>query len=422
MTRAVYLVAGCRTPFLKVKNQRGPFKALDLALAASRQLLLQTHVLPNQIDEVILGCTMPTASEANIARLMALRLDCNVKIPAWTVQRNCGSGLQAITSGFDAIDSGRSDLVLAGGTEAMSHAPLLWRPHLVDWFARVRQTSWPKKLMTLASLNWRWLKPEIALLLGLTDPIIGLSMGQTAEYLATLFNIDRHTMDQFALQSHIKAKTAEPLLQQNQIIPLFDSLSGVIYQNDDGIRADSNLEQLAKLKPLFDPPYGQITAGNSSQVTDGAACVLLASGKIVKKYQLPILARIKDYQWVGVLPEQMGLGPIPAIAQLLERQKLTKDDIDFFEINEAFAAQVLACLKVMQDAHYFPDTSPIGAIDINRLNVQGGACAFGHPIAATGARLVLQLGSLLQQQKATRGIASLCVGGGQGGAILLERA
>lgn len=423
-TRDVYVVGGCRTPFIKTQSQPGPFSAADLAVYAGRDLLAQQSFAPTDIDEVIAGCVMPGVTEANIARIIALRLGCGQQTPAWTVQRNCASGLQAIDSGYRNIAMGRSELVLAGGTEAMSRAPVLFNDDMVHWMARFMSAkTLRQKTHCLAKLRPRHLRPVLALLKGLTDPLVGLSMGQTAENLAYKLGIGREMMDHYAMTSQQRLASAQQNRLFNEIVTIYDR-DGRFYATDDGVRPDTSMEKLARLKPYFDKPFGQVTAGNSSQISDGAAWVLLASAKAVKRYGLPVVARIKDSHWAGCAPEEMGLGPVYATTPLLKRQQLSLHDIDYWEINEAFAAQVLACLKVWESAQYCRDflglNEALGSIDRSRLNVDGGAISIGHPVGASGARLVLHLIGVLRRHKAKRGIASLCIGGGLGGSMLIE--
>lgn len=424
-TQPIYIVDGLRTPYLKVRGKPGPFSASDLAVQACRALLMRQPFLPTELSEVVTGCIMPSADEANIGRIIALRLGCGNAMPAYTVQRNCGSGMQALDNAAQEINTGRADLVLAGGTEAMSQAPLLFNSAMVSWLA-----AWGAakgvvaKTKALAQFRLSYLAPVIALLRGLTDPIVGLSMGQTAEKLAYRFHITREQMDEFAVASHQKlAKAYERGDMVQEITPLYDK-QGNCYVEDDGLRRDSTVEKLATLKPFFDKPFGLVTAGNSSQITDGAAFLILASAEAVKRYQLPVLGRIIDTAWAGVDPAEMGLGPVHAIAALLQKQNLRLSDINYWEINEAFAAQVLSCLKAMQDAdycqHHLGLTHDLGQINKDHLNVDGGAIAIGHPVGSSGARIALHLCQVLKQKKAQRGIASLCIGGGQGGAMLIE--
>ncbi len=424
-SKVVYIVAGTRTPFLKARGKPGPFSAADLGFLAARQLLSNLSLDPAKLGEVITGCVMPSADEANISRLIALRLGCGHGIPAWTVQRNCASGLQALDSACKDIASGRHSIVLAGGTEAMSRAPLLFSMKMTEWLAKwYASKTIGKKIQTLSAFRLSYLLPVIALLKGLSDPLLGLSMGQTAENLVYRFGIKRKEMDKFAASSHHRLMQAIADNAMSEVMTLYDS-DGNFYDHDDGLREDSSVEKLANLKPFFDKKYGKVTAGNSSQITDGAAFLLLADATAVKKYNLPVIAKIVDCHWAGVDPAQMGLGPANAIAPLLLRHNLTTKDIDFWEINEAFSAQVIACVNALADADYckenFNIEQAIGQIDGDRLNVDGGAIAIGHPVGASGARVILHLANTLQRKQAKRGIATLCIGGGQGGAMLIER-
>jgi len=426
MKKPVFVVDGSRTPFLKMRGTPGPFSAADLAVSAGRPLLLRQPFKATDLDEVILGCTIPSPDEANIARIVGLRLGCGHKISAWTVQRNCASGMQAVDSACYRIQNGDANLILAGGTEVMSRSPLLWDASLVAWFANLtRQRSLVKKLAAVSRLKFASLKPIIGLLRGLTDPVIGLNMGQTAEVIAHRFKVSREQMDVFALKSHQKLAAAQQAGRLNaEITPIYDN-QGNPYEHDDGVRPDSSLLKLSQLKPVFEKKLGHVTAGNSAQITDGAACLILASEEAVEKYQLSVLGCITDSQWSGLDPEHMGLGPIHAMTPLLQRNNLSPDDIDYWEVNEAFAAQVLACIHAWKDPLYCQQSlnqlGAIGKIPKDRLNVNGGSIAIGHPIGASGARIILHLLHTLKQNQATRGIASLCIGGGQGGAMLLER-
>lgn len=423
--RAVYIVDGKRTPFIKAANPPGEFSGVDLAHSACRQLLLEQPFSASELDEVIAGCVIPGADEANVARVLSLRLGCGKTVPAYTVQRNCASGMQALDSAMKDIQLGRSDLVLAGGTEAMSRAPLMYGPAMVRWFSKMMQARTLKaRVLMLTKFRFENLKPIVALLLGLSDQTIGMNMGQTAEELAYQFSISRQEMDAFALQSHQRVLQAQEQGFFNEIAPLISS-KGKVYEVDNGARADSSLERLARLKPMFDKKVGSVTPGNSSQITDGAAFMLLASKEAVEKYGLIVRAKIVDVAWSGVAPEVMGLGPVHAIANILKAQKLSMSDMDYWEINEAFAVQVLACVKALASDEYCQENlasdQALGNISQEKLNVFGGAIAQGHPVGASGARIVLQLLNVLERNDARRGIASLCIGGGQGGALMIER-
>lgn len=424
LRRPVYIVDGSRTPFLKVKGKPGPFTASDLAVQAGRALLARQPFEPSAFDEVIIGCVMPGPDEVNVARVIALRLGCGKNVPAWTVQRNCASGMQALDCAADDIANGRSNLVLAGGVESMSHAPVLFNLDMVGWLADLNAAkTWTAKLGLFSKLRPKHLAPIIGLLRGLTDHTVGLSMGQTAEILAQRFNVTREDMDHYAMDSHVRLAQAQDAGNLQEIATLYDT-AGNHYNADDGLRRDTDMARLAKLKPVFDRPFGKVTAGNSAQVTDGAAMLVLASEDAVKKYGLKPLGRIIDSQWAGLEPAQMGLGPAHAMAPILKRQNLSVADIDYWEINEAFATQVLACLRAWQDVTYCREElgfdNAIGAIPRERLNVDGGGVSLGHPVGASGARVTLHLLNVLRRNHAKRGIASLCIGGGQGGAMLIE--
>jgi acetyl-CoA C-acetyltransferase len=422
--KAVYVVDGLRTPFLKAKGI-GPFSASDLAVQAGRSLLQRQPFLPKDLDEVVVGCVMAGPDEVNIARMIALRLGCGDKVPAYTVMRNCASGMQAIDSAAIRIAGGHSHLVLAGGTEAMSHAPVLFNQQMVSWLnVWSSAKTFSQKVKLLTQLRPAHFAPIIGLLRGLNDPIVNLSMGQTAENLAYQFQITREQMDEFANTSHHRVAQAYAEGKMEEVIPIIDP-EGRAYHEDDGYRKDSSMEGLAKLKPFFDRPYGMVTAGNSSQITDGACFLILASAEAVKKYHLPVIGRILDSQWSGLDPKIMGLGPVYAATPILERQHLKPQDIDAWEINEAFSAQVLACLKAWDDPQFCSQElgvkKPYGAPSLEALNPEGGAIAIGHPVGASGARIVLHLLTHLAKTGGQRGMASICIGGGQGGAMYLER-
>lgn len=421
--RPVFVVDGNRTPFLKAKGV-GAFSASDLAVAAGRALLMRQPILPTDLDEVILGAAMPGPDEANIARVVALRLGCGDRVPAFTVMRNCASGMQALDNAAMQIASGRSQLVLAGGVDAMSRAPLLLNEKMTAWMAHwFMAKTMQQRARLLLQLRPSFLSPVIALLRGLTDPSVGLNMGQTAEKVAFRFQISRQEMDTFAAESHSKATLAYTQNIMSEVTPIIDK-KGRAYLKDDGIRTDSTVDKLATLKPFFDKKYGMVTAGNSSQVTDGACVLLLASEEAVKQYGLNVLGRIVDSQWAALDPSQMGLGPVHAATPIMQRQRVSPNELDCWEINEAFAAQVLGCLKAWESDEYCQKELNLphafGAPEISKLNQEGGAIALGHPIGASGARIVLHTLENLKRNQGKRGMAAICIGGGQGGAMYVE--
>ena len=424
--KPIYVIDGARTPFLKARNRPGPFAASDLATDAGRALLLRQPFEPPELDQVILGCAAPAPDEVNIGRVVALRMGCGHKVPGWTVMRNCASGMQAIDSAMDSMRTGRSELVLAGGVDALSRAPLLFSDAMVGWLS-----SWyaaktlGRRAALIAQFRLHYLAPVIGLMKGLTDPVVGLLMGQTAENLAWRFGITRAEMDAYSARSHQRVLAAQREGRfAGEIVALYDR-SGSAYPADDGVREDSTPENLARLKPFFDRKYGNVTAGNSSQVTDGAAWVVLATEEAVQKHGLKPRGRIVDTQWAALDPAQMGLGPVYAATPLLTRNGMGLADVDAWEINEAFAAQVIACLRAWESDGFCRDElglpGALGAIDPDRLNVDGGAIALGHPVGASGARIVLHLLNVLERSGGRRGIAAICIGGGQGGAMLVER-
>ncbi len=422
----MYLVDGARTPFLKAAGKPGPFTPVDLALQCGRPLLLRQPFPASAFDRVILGCVNVIAEEMNPARIAALRLGMGMAMPAWTVQINCGSGMLAIDQGFRAIGEGGIDLVLAGGAEALSHAPLLFRQSAVNWFAAFNSArNLPQRLKLLGQVRPGFFNPVIGLLRGLTDPVVDLNMGQTAELLGYLLDISRESADDYAVNSHQRlARAQDGGFLDDEVVPAF-AASGELFSRDNGVRRDSSREKLAGLRPVFEKPWGKVTAGNSSQVSDGASWVILASEKAVEKYRLQPLARIVDSAWSALDPSVMGLGPVLSITELLRRRGDTDlSAVDLWEINEAFAAQVLACLKAWQSDDFCKTVlgldRPLGGIASDRLNIDGGAIALGHPVGASGNRIVLHLARSLKRLGLKRGVASQCVGGGQGGAMLLE--
>lgn len=423
-SRDVFIVDGSRTPQLKARGKHGPFAASDMAVAAGRALLHKCKLDADRIDEVVVGCVMPSEREVNIARIIALRLGIPQQSPAWTVQRNCASGMQAIDSAVQSIQQNRSEIVLCGGVEVMSRAPLMYNEHMVAWLSGFMRARTPmQKLKSIAGFKMRNLKPIISLIFGLTDDVVGLNMGETAENIAARFDISRKQMDEFSVASHKRLHEAHRQGWLDEIEVLYDD-RGNYYDHDDGVRADSSLESLAKLRPAFDKKYGNVTAGNSAQITDGATMLVVASEQAVQKYDLPVLAKISDNQWAGLDPAVMGMGPVHAMTPIMQRNALQIADIDYWEINEAFATQVLGCVRAWNEAEYCSThlglDEVMGEIPHDLLNIDGGGVSLGHPVGASGARIVLHLANILKRKNARRGMASLCIGGGQGGAMLIE--
>ena len=425
MARPVFIVDGSRTPFLKARSGPGPFTPVDLAVQCGRPLLARQPFASTAFDQVILGCVNVIADEMNPARVAALRLGMGEKMVAFTVQINCGSGMQSIDTGYRYIREGVSDLILAGGAEALSHAPLVWSQQGVRWFAGLAGARGiGARIMAALKVRPSYFKPIIGLERGLTDPITDLNMGQTAEMVGHLFGITRAQSDTYAAESHKRLANAQSQGFLKGEVETAFARDGRFYDHDDGVRPDSTAEKLAKLKPVFERPWGKVTAGNSSQITDGASWVILASEKAVARHGLTPKAVILDSQWSALDPAIMGLGPVLSATELLKRNGLTLGDIETWELNEAFATQVLGCLAAWNDEKFCKEILGLdgtaGAIDQTRMNVDGGAISLGHPVGCSGNRIVLHLVNAMKRLGTRRGIATECIGGGQGGAMLIE--
>jgi acetyl-CoA acetyltransferase family protein len=410
----VVVIAGVRTPFTKAGTSLVGVSAPDLARTAMLGVLVRTALDPARLDEVIIGCVAQPADALNLARVAALRSGIPRHVPAVTVQRNCASGIEAITQAWLRIKSGEGELYLVGGVESMSSTPMLFPKPAAKKFASLAsgKSLWAKT-RAVASLRPRDFAPTPALRLGLNDPVSGLNMGETAEVLAREFEIGRAAQDAFALRSHLRAAGAEAKLAE-EIAPAYDTARGIAVLRDNGVRSYQTLDALARLRPVFEKETGTVTAGNSSQITDGAVALLIGTEPAANSLGLEPLGAIRGFAYAGCDPKRMGLGPVYAIERLLERLHVTIEDAELVEINEAFAAQVLSVLRKLKD-------EGIGEISDERLNVNGGAIALGHPVGASGGRLVLTALKELKRRNAREALVSLCVGGGQGAAIWLER-
>jgi acetyl-CoA C-acetyltransferase/acetyl-CoA acyltransferase len=382
----------------------------------------------DRVDQVVMGNVAPPADATNPARVAAVQAGIPVDVPALTVQRNCASGMEALAQAEMLLSARRCRIVLAGGAESMSTIPLLFPASAMEPFGRLaRAQGLTQKLAALASFRPRHFAPVIGLKQGLTDPLVDMIMGQNGEVLAHEFGITRLAQDEFALRSHMRAcASAAAGVFNEQIAPMYVGPTFKPVTEDIGPRKEQTLAALAKLKPIFDRKDGSVTVGNSCQVTDGAAMLLVADADFADAEGLKPVAFIRGYATAALDPARMGLGPVFAIAQLLDAAGMTLGDIGLFEINEAFAAQVLACLVAL-DSDTFAQKHlnrehRIGAINPEILNIDGGAIALGHPVGATGARITLNLMHAMKRRGVEWGIASLCVGGGQGAAVLLQLA
>jgi acetyl-CoA C-acetyltransferase len=389
----VYLAGAVRTPIGKFGGTLASWTSADLGVAVAKESLRRAGVAPDQITDSIWGCARQAGGGPNVARQITFRAGVPQIIPAATINQACGSGLKAIILAAQEIMLGRSDAVLAGGTESMSRVP---------YFAE--GARWGARLGNAQLVDGMYRD-------GFSDPLSGLLMGQTAEKLARQYEISRAEQDEFALSSQQKAEAAIASGRFNDEVMSLE-ISGkkgetTSFAKDEHCRAGTTLADLAKLQPVFYKD-GSVTAGNSSGITDGAAAVVVLSEEGIKRFGTAPQARIVDYEICGVAPEIMGIGPVPAVRALLERQKLSLSGIDLIELNEAFAAQVIACDREL-------------GFNSGRLNVNGGAIALGHPIGCTGVRITTTLLYEMQKRQARFGLATLCVSGGMGLALLLER-
>ena len=425
-SRPVYIVGAKRTPQAKSGTDLKDVPAPFLGAYLIRHLIDEANIEDTAIDEVIIGNVGNPPKYPNIGRVIALEAGLHKKTSGYSVHRNCASGLEAVSEGFLKIASGRSEIIACGGVENMSQMPLIYSEEMTQLFVDVMKAkSVGDKLKALSQFRPPYLSPIIAIEQGLTDPFCGMNMGQTAEVLSREFGITREQQDEFAVRSHnLALKARDEGKWADEILPLAvgEKLNKLLSQ-DVGPREGSSVEKLAKLKPYFDRKSGTVTVGNACPITDGGSALLLVSEEALKKYDLEPMARIVDYHFHGLEPERMGMGPLCAMDGLFKRTDMTLEQMDLIEINEAFAAQVLAVKRAFVDkeaAARFGVEKAWGEIPDEKFNVNGGAIALGHPVGSTGSRLVVTLTHELARRKAQYGIASLCIGGGQGGAMIVE--
>lgn len=425
----VAIIDGVRTPFVKAGTSFTQVSAQELGRVAMRELLERTEIEPSIIDEVIFGNVAQPMDATNIGRVIALNAGCPQIVSAQTVSRNCASGMQSIATGFDLIRTGQAEVVVAGGTESMSNIPLVFPKSMSFFLERLARAKTPiQKLAAIAKFDFAMVKPIIALLEGLTDPFCGLNMGQTAQILANEFHITREEQDAFALRSHQKAVAAMKSGRfAQEIADVFLSNEKKVISDDIGPRDGQTMEALAKLKPFFDRKHGSVTVGNSCPITDGASAILLMSEEKVKQFKIEPLGWIRSYAFAGLDPRRMGLGPAVSAPMALRRAQVKMSSIGLVEINEAFASQVLSVLKVFENPKLaenigIPYADELAPINPDILNVNGGAIALGHPVGTSGNRIVLTLAKEMKIREAQFGLAAICIGGGQGGAMVIEKA
>jgi acetyl-CoA acyltransferase len=424
MSREVVIVEGLRTPYSRAGTELKDVPAASLGRIVIGELLARTSFDAADLDQVIFGNIAQPPDAVNVSRVAALKAGVPPAVPAFTVNRLCGSGLQSIVDAAYRIAAGDAEAVVAGGVESMSNIPLLYSHESQEVFTEVFTAKGAGSRLAAASrFRPRHFKPEIGLQMGLTDPVCGLNMGETAEVLAKEHGISREEQDAFALRSHQRVTLARQKLAEEivpvPIPPRFESMA----TQDNGVRENQSLEALAKLKPYFDRRFGTVTAGNSSQITDGGAAVLVMSAAAAKSHGYTPLGRVRGFAFCALEPERMGLGPAVATPTALKRAGVSWKDIGLVEINEAFAAQVLACARVFPSAAWhakYKTDGPIGEIDWERTNVNGGAIALGHPVGSSANRLVTTLLKEMRRRGTQFGLATMCIGGGQGGAVVVE--
>ncbi|MBA3708022.1 MAG: thiolase family protein [Planctomycetes bacterium] len=427
MKERLAIIDGVRTPFCKAGGPLAGSSADDLAARAIRELMVRTDFDPTKIDELIVGNVAQPIEAANVARVIALKAGLPVGMIASTVHRNCASGMEAISTAANRIFAGEGEVYIACGTESMSNIPLVYGRKMTQLFVNLMKAkTFGQRLQTWLGFRPQFLTPIIGVQVGLTDPVCGLNMGQTAEILAREFHATRQDQDEFALMSHQRAIRAQAEGRlADEIVPVpvgpkFETMQAT----DDGPRANQDMASLGKLKPYFDKVAGTVTVGNACPLTDGAAAVLVMSESKAKALGLKPLGYLRDYAYAALEGRRMGIGPVHATAKLLDKTGLKLSDFELIELNEAFAAQVLACVRAFASDDYskkhLDRDHALGVIPLDRLNVNGGAIAIGHPVGATGARLVITLLKEMRRRGLNRGLATLCVGGGQGAALALE--
>lgn len=420
----IVLVDGVRSPFARAGKELRAVHPRILAAQNIRELLFRLNLSGREISETLIGNAITPFDSANIARAAAVQAGLPLSVSAATVHRSCASSLESIAIAAAKIQAGMTGAAIAGGAESMSQAPLIFNRDFLKWAGafRARRGLMPKARAVL-SFRPRFLKPRAALLEGLRDPLSGMSMGETAELLAKEFGISRQDQDSFAISSHQKAAAAEKRLGE-EIFPVFPEPEYKMLSKDPGPKKQISKVMAKKIKPFFDKSHGSVTIFNSCPINDGSAMALIASKEKARSMGWRPLAGIRALCWAGLEPKRMGLGPVHAAAMALKQAGLALKDIGLIEINEAFAAQTLACLKAFASPGFCSQrlalAQPLGEVDPARLNVNGGAIAIGHPIAATGARLAVTLAKEMRRRGAAFGMAALCIGGGQGGALILE--
>lgn len=421
----VVVVEGVRTPFLRSHTDFQELSALDLASLVTAELLARSGIQPEAIDEVIMGTVLPSPHAPNLAREVVLATDLPRKIPGYTLGRACASSAQAVISAAEGILRGEYDTVIAGGAESMSNVPVPYSKNIIDSLLSLSKAkSLPSKMKALAGINLESLLPVAP---SIAESSTGKTMGQHAEIMARINDITRQAQDEFAAASHHNAARArEEGKTKDEVMTVYPPPSFKPISCDSFVRADTSIEKLASLKPVFDKTYGTLTAGNSSGLTDGAAAVLLMRESKAKELGIKPLAAVTQWSTAALDPnDQLLLGPALCIPQVLEKAGIALEDVDLIDIHEAFAAQVLAVVKSLESKEfaqkYLQKDQIVGEVAREKLNVNGGSIALGHPFGATGARMIIGMAKELQRQNVDKALIALCAAGGMGTALLLER-
>ncbi len=418
----IAIIDGLRSPIAKANGKLNNVEVDTLGAIIAKELVLRSKLDYDDFDEVIIGNVSQPVGSANVARVTASLAGFSQYTPAYTVHRNCASGMQSISSGIEKIYAKQGELYLVGGMESMSNIPVLFSQKFKDFLMELNSARKPMdKLKVFTKFRLHFLKPTIGLIAGLTDPISGKIMGVTGENLANEFNISRDAQDEYAVQSHLKAQKAiEEGIFKSEIHPIMTHNASIV--DDDGVRFNQTCEALGKLRPIFDR-NGTVTAGNASQVSDGAAMLIICSESKAKALGVEPLGFITNYAYAGLDAARMGLGPVHATKKLLDKTGEKLKDMDLIELNEAFATQVLANMQAFRSKTFAKkefNSDPLGEINPEILNVNGGAIALGHPVGMSGTRIVLHLLKELKRRGLKKGLATLCVGGGQGASFLVE--
>lgn len=419
------IVDGIRTPFAKAGRELSEIPADELGQMVLSEALLRADLNGEMLDEVIMGNVAMPPDAMNIARVSALKAGIPENVPAYTVHRNCASGMESVSSALEKMNAGYGDIFLSAGTESMSKIPFFYREEVKEAFVDYNQAGGAlEKAKKFITLPWgKMLAPIIGVRKGLTDPVAELNMGETAEVLAREFDIGRQKQDEFALRSHQRAVEGRERLRE-EIMEVALPGEDTLMRDDGGPRENQSMEDLGNLPAVFSDQHGTVTPGNACPITDGASALVVMSPEKADDLGYEPMGYLVDYKYAGLDPARMGLGPAYATGKLVRETDWELNDFDLIEINEAFAVQILASARLFESQEFADEiglSSPIGRLDFDILNVNGGAIALGHPVGVSGNRLILTLLKEMNRRDVETGLATLCVGGGQGAALAFQR-